>query len=69
MDIPDDLHVALRKRAASEKTSIRSLVVKALESTYRRRRGVRLMGPPIPGKGKPGPKAPDRENPYDVLFS
>ena len=33
IDIPDDLHAALRQRAAAERTSIRSLITGAIENT------------------------------------
>jgi hypothetical protein len=33
IDIPDDLHAALRQRSAAERTSIRSLITGAIEST------------------------------------
>jgi hypothetical protein len=71
IDIPEDLHQVLRRRAASEKTSIRCLVIHAIEGRYGEgmRKGIRLKGPPVQGKAKPGPLCPDRENPYDVLFS
>ena len=69
MDIPEDLYEALRRHAAAQRTSIRSLVIGAIQGKYRmpRKRAV-LTGPPLPGKGKPGPRCPDRENPYDILF-
>ena len=70
VDIPDDLYETLRQRAASENTSIRSLVIAALETRYRKRRtGIRLRKPPLQGRGKPGPLCPDRENPYDLIFT
>jgi len=71
IDIPDDLHAALRQRAAAERTSIRSLITGAIESKYRaqplQRR--RVTGPLVGKKGKPAKGSPDRENPYDVLFA
>ena len=72
IDIPDDLHAELRRRAAAERTSIRSLVTTAIETSYRPRPSRRVTGPLVgkPGrKGKPAPGSPDRENPYDVLFA
>jgi len=70
IDLPEDLHNALRRRAAAERTSVRALVVGAITSQFGRggpRRPV--VAPPVPGTAKPGPKCPDRENPYDVLFA
>jgi hypothetical protein len=69
VDIPDDLHAELRRRAAAEHTSIRSLVTSAIETKYRLRPSRNVTGPLVGKKGKPGPGSPDRENPYDVLFA
>jgi len=69
IDIPDDLHTALRQRAAAERTSIRSLITDAIESKFRPRPSRRVMGPLVGKKGKPAAGSPDRENPYDVLFA
>jgi plasmid stability protein len=69
IDIPDDLHAALRQRAAAERTSIRSLITDAIESKLQPRRGRRVEGPLVGKKGKPAAGSPDRENPYDVLFA
>lgn len=69
IDLPDDLYGALRQRAASERTSIRALVIDAVEAKYKKKKsGKRLTEPPIKGTGKPGPLCPDRENPYDLIF-
>ena len=70
IDIPDDLYEALRRRAASERISIRSLVIGAIERKFRTgRRRTPVLAPPVPGTGRPGPLCPDRENPYDILFA
>lgn len=70
IDIPDKLYDALRKQAASERTSIRALVVDAIEGKLAaKKRGVPVTGPLVPSRGKPGPMAPDRENPYDFIFT
>ncbi len=69
IDIPDDLHAALRKRAAAERTSIRSLITGAIESQLRPRSSRRVTGPLVGKKGKPAASSPDTENPYDVLFA
>jgi len=70
IDIPDELYAALRRRAASERTSIRSLVVGAIERKVGgARRRTPVLAPPVPGSGKPGPMCPDRENPYGILFA
>jgi len=69
IDIPDDLHAALRRRAAAEGASIRSLITGAIESQLRPRPSRRVTGPMVGKKGKPAAGSPDRENPYDVLFA
>jgi hypothetical protein len=69
IDIPDDLHAALRQLAAAERTSIRSRITGAIESKLRPRASRPVTGPLVGRKGKPAPGTPDRENPYDVLFA
>jgi len=69
IDIPDDLHAVLRRRAAAERTSIRSLITSAIESEYRTNPSRRVTGPLVGKKGKPAAGSPDRENPYDILFA
>jgi hypothetical protein len=69
IDIPDKLYEALRRRAANEHTSIRSLIIKALAAKYSRRgERIPVVKPPIPRHGKPGRHRLDRENPYEFLF-
>jgi hypothetical protein len=69
IDIPDDLHAALRRRAIAERTSIRSLITTAIESKFRSRPSRPVTGPLVGKKGKAAAGSPDRENPYDVLFA
>lgn len=69
VDIPEDLYAELKKQSAEQETSIRSLVVSALESKYRVRRTSRVKLPLVPDKGKPGPVKTGRENPYDLIFT
>jgi plasmid stability protein len=69
IDIPDELHAALRQRAAAEHTSIRSLITGAVESQFHAQPSRRVTAPLVGKKGKPAPGSPDRENPYDVLFA
>jgi metal-responsive CopG/Arc/MetJ family transcriptional regulator len=69
VDIPEPLHDRLRRRAESSGTSIRSLIVRALEETYtEQKKGERVTGPMIRTKGKLGPRFPVDENPYDLIF-
>jgi hypothetical protein len=70
IDIPDDLHAALRQRAAAEGTSIRSLITRAIESQFRQPTSRDVTGPLAGKRGRrPAAGSPDRENPYDVLFA
>lgn len=70
VDIPEPLHEELRHRAQSSGTSIRSLIVNAIEQTYASpKKGKRVTGPLIRGKGKRGPLYPVDENPHDLIFS
>ena len=70
VDIPEPLHHALRERAERSGTSIRSLIVRAIEQTYSKpRRGTYVTAPLVKGPGKLGPAFPTDENPYDLMFS
>ena len=70
VDVPEDLYEALRTLAAAQRTSIRSLIVDAVAGKFGRgKERIPVTGPPVSGSGKPGPLCPDRENPYDLLFS
>jgi metal-responsive CopG/Arc/MetJ family transcriptional regulator len=70
VDIPEPLHERLRRRAESSGTSIRSLIVRALEETYAEKgKGRRVTGPMVRGKGKLGPRCPTDENPHDLIIS
>jgi hypothetical protein len=70
IDIPKPLHDRLRQRAADAGTSIRSLVVQALEQTYSApRKGRHVTGPVVRKKGKLGPRFPVDENPHDLVLS
>ena len=70
VDIPEPLHDRLRHRANQSGTSIRALIIRALEQTYRdREKGGYVTGPLVAGKGKLGPSFPTDENPHDLVFS
>ncbi|HXE09603.1 MAG TPA: hypothetical protein VN612_16995 [Acidobacteriaceae bacterium] len=69
IDLPEPLHQRLRDRAERSGTSVRSLIVHAIENTYpSAKKGRPVTGPLIPA-GKRGPLYPTDENPYDFIFS
>jgi metal-responsive CopG/Arc/MetJ family transcriptional regulator len=70
VDIPDPLHDELRRRAENSGASIRSLIVRALESAYTEpRKKEPVTGPLVQGTGKLGPRFPTDENPHDLILS
>jgi hypothetical protein len=72
VDIPEPLHDALRHKAAQSGTSMRALIIQALENAYsRKRKGKYVTGPMIKRKrgSKLGPLFPVDENPHDLVFS
>jgi metal-responsive CopG/Arc/MetJ family transcriptional regulator len=72
IEIPQTLHDRLRQRAKSTGTTMRSLIVRAIENTHPAteaiKKGERVTGPLIIGKGKLGPRFPVDENPWDLIF-
>ena len=70
VDIPESLHQTLRVTAASSHTSIRSLIIRALEQAYgRSQKGRYVTGALVRGRGKLGPAFPVDENPHEFVFS
>ncbi len=70
IDIPEPLHELLREKAARGGTSIRALILRALDQCYRPpRRGARVTGALVDRPGKLGPDFPTDENPHDLVFS
>jgi hypothetical protein len=70
VDIPEPLHDRLRHKAEQSGTSIRSLIVRAIEQVYRDTgKGEYVTGPLVSGPGKLGPAFPEDENPHDLAFS
>ena len=65
VEIPDALHNLLRRRAAQSGTSIRSLIVQAVEQPFPEPK----KSPILKGRGKLGPNFPVDENPHDLVFS
>ena len=69
VDIPEPLHEELRYRAQASGTSIRALIVKAVEQTYSApKKGRPVTEPLIPSDGNRGPLYPVDENPWDLVF-
>lgn len=70
VDIPESLHERLRHRAERAGTSIRALIIRAIEQVYRDG-GKRsyVTGPLVAGPGRLGPDFPKDENPHDLVFS
>lgn len=70
VDIPEHLHELLRDRADRMGTSLRALILAALEDVYApAAKGERVTGPFVGGSGKLGPDFPVDENPHDIVFS
>ncbi len=70
VDIPQPLHDGLRRRAERSGTSIRSLIVRAIEQAYSEpKKGGYVTGPLVKGRGKLGPAFPEDTNPHDLVFS
>ena len=69
VDIPEPLHQILKERARRSNVSIRSLIIRAIEGTYRqKKKGRYVTGALIKGSGQPGPLMPTDENPYDLIL-
>jgi len=69
VDISEPLHDLLRQRAENTGTSIRSLIVEAIEQAYSvAGKGKMVTGPMIKAGGRRGPLYPTDENPYDLIF-
>jgi hypothetical protein len=70
VDIPEPLHERLRHRAERSGTSIRALVIRALDQVYcEAGKEAYVTGPLITGPGKLGRNFPKDENPHGLAFS
>jgi hypothetical protein len=69
VDIPEPLHDRLRHTAERSGTSIRALIIRAIDQAYGSGKGTPVTGPLITGPGKLGPEFPTDENPHDLVFS
>jgi hypothetical protein len=69
IDLPVALHAQLRRQAVAGGTSMKKLIVRALEHNGRPATAKRTYrGPLINGKGRLGPRFPKDETPYDLLL-
>jgi hypothetical protein len=69
VDIPEPLHQRLRQRAQNSSTSIRSLIIRAIEQVYAgTNKGEPVTGPIVHIGGKLGPRFPVDENPHDLIL-
>jgi hypothetical protein len=70
IDIPEPLHERLRHRAERSGTSIRALVIRALEQVYGEAgKEAYVTGPLVAGPGKLGRNFPRDKNPHNLVFS
>jgi hypothetical protein len=70
VDIPEPLHDALRERAGRTGSSIRSLIIRAIEQAYGSRgQGGSVTGALVKTRRKLGPDFPVSENPHHIVFS
>jgi 3-methyladenine DNA glycosylase Mpg len=70
VDIPEPLHDRLRVRAERSGSSIRALIIRAIEQVYsENKKGDYVTGALVTGPGKLGPAFPEDENPHDLVFS
>ena len=69
IDLPEPLHETLSSRAKAGRTSIRALIIQAVEDAYLPPRSGELITGPFVDAGKINPEFMTDENPYDVIFS
>jgi hypothetical protein len=63
-------HNKLRQRAQQSGTSMRALIVRAIEKSHSEpRKGRHVTGPLVKRKGKLGLRFPTDENPHALIFS
>jgi len=70
VDIPKPLHDELRHRAERSGTSIRALIIHAVEQVYSEgRKGAPVNGPLVRGRGKLGPSSLKTKTLMSSFFS
>ncbi len=68
VDIPDPLHQILSEKANTLGTSIRALIIRAIEDAYRPPRKDAVKLPLIAGR-QLGPNFPTDETPHDLILT
>lgn len=69
IDLPSALHERLRREAHESRTSMKRLIVAAVEDRCRTNKQRRILtGPLVTKPLKLGPRFPDKETPYDLLL-
>lgn len=69
IDIPEPLYQALRERAVQQRTSIRAIVLRAIEQHVNPQVGGQFVtGPLLDFNGEVGPLFPVNENPHDLIL-
>ena len=69
VDIPEPLHDRLRAKAEQSGTSIRALIIRAIEQAYTPEgKTARVRGALVKGPGKLGPQFPTDRNPHDLIL-
>jgi hypothetical protein len=69
VDSPEPLHEKLRHRAERSGSSIRSLIIRAIEQVYDETgKGEYVTGSLVTGPGKLGEAFPENENPQGLVF-
>lgn len=69
IDIPEPLYDAIRERADQQRTSIRAVVLRALEQHLKNpAQGRFVTGPLLDLAGAVGPLFPTEENPHDLIL-
>lgn len=68
VDIPETLHETRRHRAEQSGTSIRALIVRALEDAYQKPKKGKYVRGPLIKAGKRGPAYPVDETLHDLIL-
>ncbi len=70
LDIPEPLHAEIKQLAHDSGTSMRELMIRALEQQYgKTQKSQFITESPIRTKGKRGPRYPTDETPHDLIYT